>query len=95
MTTYERILSNPLVSAIMAEWPGAVITMKEPNEIEIQGMMEAGAVGGEYLEMIGKSDLASLSEDEYMSFIERVIRTYEERCMFLYCDGDPVNNPPF
>ena len=69
--------------------------MKEPSEIEIQGMMEAGAVGGEYLEAIGKSDLASLTEDQYMTFIETVIRTYEERCMLLYCDGDPMNNPPF
>jgi hypothetical protein len=93
--TWQQITSHPLVTAIMATWPGAVITMKEPNEIEIQGMMEAAAVGGEYLDSIGQSDLATLTEDQYMTFVERIVRTYEERCMYLYCNGDPEHNPPF
>lgn len=95
MSTHQRVLQHPLVSSIMAAWPGAVIKMKEPNQIEIQGMVEAAAVGGEYLESIGASDLATLTEEQYMTFIETVIRSYEERCMFLYTDGDPVNNAPF
>lgn len=87
---HKLVLQDPLVQSILATWPGAVITMKEPNVFEIEGMMEAGAVGGEYLDAIGKTDLATLTPDEYMGFVEKVIRTYEERCMLLYCgpDGD-------
>ncbi|MDE8347762.1 MAG: DUF6511 domain-containing protein [Acidocella sp.] len=58
--------------------------MKEPNRFEVEGIMEGAAVGGEYLDAIGKSDLATLSEDEYLTFVERVIRAYEEKCMSLY-----------
>ena len=41
--------------------------MKEPTDIEIQGMMHAAETGGQYLDQIGKSDLATLTESEYMT----------------------------
>jgi hypothetical protein len=94
MTPYKRVMQNDIVSAIIQEWPGATVTMREPTEIEINGIMEAGAVGGEFLDGLGKTDLAVLSPDEYLSFVEKVIRAYENRCMSLYTKGDP-NEPPF
>ena len=94
MKPYERVLSNPTVAEILKTWPGGTITMKEPNRFEIEAMYEGAAVGGEYLDTIGKTDLATLTESEYLGFIEKVIRAYEEKCLLLYTDGDP-NGMPF
>ena len=61
--------------------------MKEPSEIEVAGMFEGSDKGGQYLETIGKTDLSKMTEGEWMTFIETIIRGYEEKCMSLY--GDP------
>ncbi len=50
--------------------------MFDPTHFEIEGMKKAGKTGGEYLDSIGKTDLASMSYDEYMTFIECVITAY-------------------
>ena len=91
MSSYQRVMQSELVGAIMETFPGATIKMQEPNSYEIAGIMEAGAVGGEFLDKLGKSDLATLSGDEYLSFIETVVRAYESTCMKLY--GDPPCPP--
>lgn len=46
--------------------------MENVTDTEINAMMTAGQKGGEYLEAIGKTDLTSLSQDEYMCFIDAV-----------------------
>ncbi len=94
MTPYQRVLQNPTVAAILETWPGAVVTMKEPNQFEVEGMIAGGEAGGAFLEGIGKTDLSALSFDEYMEFVEKVIRTYETKTMDLYTGGDP-DSPPF
>jgi hypothetical protein len=76
----------------MTEWPEAVIKMQEPNKFEIQGMYAASEKGGAFLDTIGKTDLAQLSEDQWMQFIETIVRSYEEMCMSLY---SPNGEPPF
>ena len=93
MTRFKSVMQDPIVSAILDTWPGAVVKMRDPNQAEIEGLLKGGEAGGEFLESIGKTDLASLSFDEWMSFIEKVIRTYEKTCMDLYTDGG--DNPPF
>ncbi len=45
-----------------------------PNETE--AMTVGGQMGGEYLESIGKSDLATLTETEWGRFIEAVVTGY-------------------
>lgn len=65
--------------------------MKPPNRYEIEGMYAASETGGAYLEYIGQTDLAKLSEEHWMTFLEKAIRAYEERCMLLY--GDPPFPP--
>jgi len=61
--------------------------MRDPTPIEIEGMMAASEKGGAYLDRIGKTDLATMTNNEWMSFLETAIRAYEEKTMELY--GDP------
>jgi hypothetical protein len=46
--------------------------MVDPTELEIERMEAAADKGGEYLDSLGKTDLATLSRDEWMTFIECV-----------------------
>jgi hypothetical protein len=43
---------------------------------EEHALLEGGDAGGAYLESIGKTDLATLTEGEWCSFLERVLMTY-------------------
>jgi hypothetical protein len=50
--------------------------MIDPTPNEAEAMTVGGQQGGEYLESIGKSDLASLSETEWDRFIDAVVTGY-------------------
>lgn len=50
--------------------------MIDPTPNESQAMTVGGQQGGEYLESIGKSDLATLSETEWDRFIDAVVTGY-------------------
>jgi hypothetical protein len=50
--------------------------MVDPTPNEIAAMQAGGAQGGEYLESIGKTDLAALDQGEYQTFVEAVISGY-------------------
>jgi hypothetical protein len=50
--------------------------MIDPTPNEQAAMMQGGAMGGEYLEAIGKTDLAQLSTHEWRTFIEMVVTGY-------------------
>ena len=52
--------------------------MVDPTEREKAAMKAGGALGGEYLEHLGKTDLMELSADEYEIFIESVVTGYTE-----------------
>lgn len=47
-----------------------------PNEIE--ATLHGGTRGGEYLEWLGKSNLAALSKEEWQQFLTCVIGGYAE-----------------
>ncbi len=53
--------------------------MIDPTEFERQAMDHAGEQGGEYLESIGKTDLAKLTTDEWSTFINCVCSGYVDR----------------
>ncbi len=55
-----------------------VTKVMDATQRELDNVREAGAVGGEYLESIGKFDLSALSEDEWMTFLQAVIGTYND-----------------
>lgn len=50
--------------------------MIDPTPNETAAMTVGGQYGGEYLESIGKSDLATLSETEWDRFIDAVVTGY-------------------
>lgn len=80
---------HPLAQAILAAWPGAIITTKrerdmiDPTEHEIEAIMASGEPAGEYLDSIGKTDLAELTEDQWYSFLECVITGYQDKLAAL------------
>lgn len=50
--------------------------MIDATPSEAEAMSVGGQMGGEYLESIGKSDLATLSETEWDRFIDAVVTGY-------------------
>jgi hypothetical protein len=50
--------------------------MIDPTPNEMQAMSVGGQMGGEYLESIAKSDLASLTVTEWDRFIDAVVTGY-------------------
>jgi hypothetical protein len=50
--------------------------MIDPTPNEADAMTVGGQQGGEYLESIGKSDLATLTETEWDRFIDAVVTGY-------------------
>jgi hypothetical protein len=50
--------------------------MIDPTPNEMQAMTVGGQQGGVYLESIGKSDLATLTETEWDRFIDAVVTGY-------------------
>jgi len=50
--------------------------MIDPTPNESEAMTVGGQQGGEYLESIGKTDLASLTETEWDRFLDAVVTGY-------------------
>ena len=50
--------------------------MIDPTPNEIAAMQAGGEAAGEYLESLGKSDLAMLSIDEWQTLIEVIVTGY-------------------
>lgn len=53
--------------------------MIDPTPNEIAAMEHAGGMGGEYLDSLAKTDLATLTREEWRTFIEAVVTGYVER----------------
>ena len=52
--------------------------MIDPSPEEIAAIEAASPIAGEYLESIGKSDLAKMDESEWLTFLEVVITAYQD-----------------
>lgn len=50
--------------------------MIDPTDLELAAMDEAGNLGGEYLDEIKKTDLSSLTLEEWQTFIRVVCGGY-------------------
>jgi len=50
----------------------------DPDEHEIAAIAAASPMAGEYLESIGKTDLAVLTEAEWLTLLEVVITAYQD-----------------
>jgi hypothetical protein len=52
--------------------------MSELSEQEIGSIIATGPKAGAYLDAIGKTDLATLTEDEWLGFIEATVMSYAD-----------------
>lgn len=53
--------------------------MNDPDENEIAALEHAGAMGGEYLDEIGETDLAKLTVEQWMTLVEAIVTGYQDR----------------
>jgi hypothetical protein len=61
------------MSALCRRW-GAI----DPDEHEKASIKAASPIAGEYLDSIGKTDLATLSRDEWLTLLEVIITAYQD-----------------
>ncbi|WP_137179190.1 DUF6511 domain-containing protein [Roseomonas sp. AR75] len=52
--------------------------MVDPDEHEQAAIVAASPMAGEYLESIGKTDLAVLTETEWLTLLEVVVTAYQD-----------------
>lgn len=71
--------------------------MVDPDEHETAAIAAASPMAGEYLESIGKSDLAALSEAEWLTLLEVVVTAYQDelarRLDAEWRPGSPAGSP--
>jgi hypothetical protein len=53
------------------------LAMVDPTDIEIAAIQAASGPAGNYLDSIGKTDLAQLTEDEWRTFLEVVVTAFQ------------------
>jgi hypothetical protein len=63
----------------MTTWISKETTVIDPTTRELEAVTLAGYAAGDYLDSIGRSDLATLSEPEWMMFLQSIIGTYQEK----------------
>ena len=61
--------------------------MIDPDEHEIAAIAAASPMAGEYLESIGKADLAALTEAEWLTLLEVIITAYQDELARLLDQG--------
>jgi hypothetical protein len=57
--------------------------MVDPTQHELEAIMAAGGYGGEYLDSLGKTDLAALTEDEWLTFVECIVTGFTDKLQEL------------
>jgi hypothetical protein len=68
-----RACSKECVETIIRRFP-----MVDPTEHEIAALLEASQPAGEYIEALGRTDMATWSHDQWMSFLETVVTAYAD-----------------
>jgi len=53
--------------------------MIDPTKNEIEAALHGGTRGGEYLDWLGKTNLAALSKEEWQQFLLCVVGGYSEK----------------
>lgn len=71
-------MTVPTCSRICLLIWGDTRAMTDPNAIELAAMAHASDRAGEYIESLGKSDMARWSAAEWASFIETICGGYVE-----------------
>jgi hypothetical protein len=67
--------------------------MIDPAEHEVAAMRAASPVAGKYVDSLGKTDLAALSEDEWLTLIEVIVTAYTDALRDLADHQEEVEAP--
>jgi hypothetical protein len=62
----------------MTTWIMRQAKMIDPTKVELDVLQCAGQAGGQYLDSIQKFNLETLSEPEWMTFLQAIIGKYED-----------------
>jgi hypothetical protein len=63
--------------------------MINPNIHEKNALAEAGAQGGEFVESLGRTDLATWNPEEWATFIEVIVIRFQDSLRTAYADDPP------
>jgi hypothetical protein len=63
--------------------------MIDPNKHENNALAQACLSGGAYVETIGKTDLASWTEQEWAALIDVVVTSFQDFLREAYADDPP------
>ena len=69
--------------------------MVDPTQHEVAGMRAASPVAGEYVESLGKTDLAAFSEDEWLTLIEVIVTAFTDALGDLTDTDGEMDAPPW
>ena len=81
--------SNP-ICARCAPYAGAGEMMLNFSDTEVEAIDAGGAAAGEYLDTIGKTDLAELSPDQWQEFLGKFLDGYS-----TFMQEEAKRYPPF
>ena len=68
--------------------------MIDPKKHEVQALSVACQSGGEYVESLGKTDLAAFTQEQWATLIEVAVTAFQDSLRTAYA-ADPVNDSPF
>lgn len=68
--------------------------MIDPNKHESNALSVACQKGGEYVESLGKTDLAAFTHEQWAALIEVIVTAFQDSLRTAYA-VDPVNDSPF
>jgi len=63
--------------------------MIDPNQHETNALAAACQTGGEYVESLAKTDLATFTEVEWSSLIDVVVTAFQDSLRTAYADDPP------
>ena len=69
--------------------------MVDPTEHEVAAMRAASPVAGEYIESLGKTDLAAFAEAEWLTLIEVIVTAYTDALRDRADQQGKVEAPPW
>lgn len=73
-------LNSPLLKAALDAFPGSKITriwkIMEWQSYEIDALYKTSDEAGAHLDRIGKTDLATMTEEEWMTFLEIIVAKF-------------------
>lgn len=63
--------------------------MIDPKKHEIAALCQASAAGGEYVESLGRTDLARFTEQEWMTLIDVAVTAFQDYLRTAYAEDPP------